>query len=107
MHEDIGLSTHYILKWFVMSYEGHNSYLLLIEMKRSKMRPKLSWWHGRLSCDYGLDAAAMAQVKLSSLILDSFPILFPHTQELLVIQALILSMLMIVMVLFVSLTLRI
>ena len=69
------------------------------------MRPKLSWWHGRFFCDYGLAAAAMAQVKLSSLILDSFPILFPHTQGLLVIQALILSMLMIVMVLFVSLTL--
>ena len=76
------------------------------------MRQKLSWWHGKLFCDYGklfcdygLAAAAMAQVKLSSLILDSFPILFPHTQGLLVIQALILSMLMIVMVLFVSLTL--
>ena len=105
MHEDIELSTDYILQWFVMTYGGHNSYLLLIEIKRSKMRPKLSWWHGRLFCDYGLAAAAMAQVKLSSLILDSFPILFPHTQGLLVIQALILSMLMIVMVLFVSLTL--
>ena len=40
----------------------------------------------------------MDPVKWSSLILDSFPILVPHTQELLVIQALILSMLMIVMV---------
>ena len=40
----------------------------------------------------------MAQVKWNPSILDSFPILVPHTQELLVIQALILSILIVTVV---------